>query len=82
MPAGATAERRADCRAAKRADRDFAVAWAKMYGNGRVFYSTLGHVEANWDKPEFQTMMVEAIKWALKLVDADITPRPAPVPQD
>ncbi len=62
----------------KRADRDFAVAWAKMYGKGRVFYTTLGHVEANWDKPEFQTMMVEAIKWALKLVDADITPRPAP----
>ena len=62
----------------KRADRDFAVAWAKMYGQGRVFYSTLGHVEANWDKPEFQTMMVEAIKWALKLVDADITSRPAP----
>jgi hypothetical protein len=62
----------------KRADRDFAVAWAKMYGKGRVFYTTLGHVETNWDKPEFQTMMVEAIKWAVKLVDADITPRPAP----
>ena len=62
----------------KRADRDFAVAWAKTYGNGRVFYSTLGHVEANWDKPEFQTMMVEAIKWTLKLIDADISPRPAP----
>ena len=26
-----------------RTDRDFAVAWAKMYGKGRVFYSTLGH---------------------------------------
>jgi hypothetical protein len=45
---------------------------------GRVFYSTLGHVEANWDKPEMQTMNVEAIKWALKLVDADVTPRAAP----
>jgi type 1 glutamine amidotransferase len=61
-----------------RQDRDFAVTWAKMYGNGRVFYSTLGHVEANWDKPEMQTMMTEAIKWALKIVDADVTPRPAP----
>lgn len=61
-----------------RADRDFAVAWAKMYGKGRVFYSTLGHVEDNWDKPEVRTMYREAIKWALGLVDADITPRPAP----
>ena len=61
-----------------RKDGDFAVAWAKMYGKGRVFYTTLGHVEANWDKPEMQTMMTEAIKWALRLVDADVTPRPMP----
>jgi type 1 glutamine amidotransferase len=62
----------------KRTDGDFAVAWAKTYGEGRVFYTTLGHVESNWDRPEFQTMMTEAIKWALKLVDADITPRALP----
>jgi uncharacterized protein len=42
-----------------------------------VFYSTLGHVDANWDKPEMQKMFTEAIKWALRLVDADVTPRPA-----
>ena len=61
-----------------RTDRDFAVAWAKMYGKGRVFYSTLGHVEANWDRPEMQAMVAGAIKWALGLVEADVTPRPAP----
>jgi type 1 glutamine amidotransferase len=60
-----------------RKDKDFAVAWAKMYGKGRVFYSTLGHVEANWDKPEMQAMYRDAIRWALGLVDADVTPRPA-----
>ena len=46
-----------------------------MYGKGRVFYSTLGHVEANWDTPEMQAMFTGAIKWALGLVDADVTPR-------
>lgn len=61
-----------------RTDRDFAVTWAKMYGKGRVFYSTLGHVEENWDRPDFQQMYVGAIKWALRLVDADVTSRPAP----
>ena len=61
-----------------RTDRDFAVAWAKMYGKGRVFYTTLGHVEANWDRADMQTMVTGAIKWALGLVDADVTPRPAP----
>jgi type 1 glutamine amidotransferase len=61
-----------------RTDGDFAVTWAKMYGKGRVYYSTLGHVEENWDDPRFQKMFTEAIKWTLGLVNADITPRPAP----
>jgi len=58
-----------------RTDHDFAVAWTKMYGKGRVFYTTLGHVEANWDRPEVQKMYLEAIKWAMGLVDGDATPR-------
>jgi len=61
-----------------RKDKDFAVAWAKMYGKGRVFYSTLGHPEENWDNPKMQDMYVGAIKWAMRLVDADVTPRPLP----
>jgi uncharacterized protein len=61
-----------------RTDKDFAVAWAKMYGKGRVYYSTLGHVNENWDNPQFQEMFTGAIKWALHLVDANITPQPAP----
>lgn len=58
-----------------RKDGDFAVAWAKMYGKGRVFYSTLGHVEQNWDDPRMQDMYVGAIKWAMGIVDADVRPR-------
>jgi len=61
-----------------RTDGDFAVTWAKMYGKGRVYYTTLGHVEANWDKPEFQQMMTEAIKWAMGLENADVSSRPLP----
>jgi hypothetical protein len=61
-----------------RTDGDFAVTWAKVYGKGRVYYTTLGHVEANWDKPEFQQMMTEAIKWAMGLENADVTSRPMP----
>ena len=61
-----------------RADGDFAVTWAKNYGKGRVFYSTLGHVPENWDDPRLQQMYTEAIKWALGLIDADATSRPLP----
>ncbi len=61
-----------------RADHDFAVTWAKMYGKGRVYYSTLGHQTENWNNPQIQKMYAEAIKWATRQVDADVKPRPAP----
>jgi type 1 glutamine amidotransferase len=61
-----------------RKDLDFAVTWAKMYGKGRVYYSTLGHVDQNWDDPRIQKMYSEAIQWAMGLVDADVIPRPLP----
>jgi uncharacterized protein len=61
-----------------RTDRDFAVTWAKMYGKGRVYYTTLGHVEQNWDDARFQKMMIEAVKWSMGLVNADVSSRPLP----
>jgi type 1 glutamine amidotransferase len=61
-----------------RKDNDFAVAWARNYGRGRVFYSTFGHTEESWDDPAMQTMWVEAIKWAMGVTNANVTPRPAP----
>jgi len=58
-----------------RTDGDFAVAWARRYGKGRVFYSSLGHVTENWDNPALREMYGGALKWALGLVDADAKPR-------
>jgi uncharacterized protein len=59
---------------------DFPLAWAKMYGKGRVFYGSFAHDEKNWDNPDIYHMYYEAIKWALGLTDADVTPRPYPGP--
>jgi uncharacterized protein len=61
-----------------RKDHDFAVAWARNYGKGRVFYSTLGHTDESWDDLRMQTMWLEAIKWGMGLTQADATPRPRP----
>jgi uncharacterized protein len=61
-----------------RTDRDFAVTWAKMYGKGRVYYTTLGHVQENWDNPDFQKMLIQAIKWTTGMINANITPQPLP----
>ena len=49
-----------------RTDRDFVAAYTKTYGNGRVFYSTLGHPRELWDEKWLQTMYFEALKWAMK----------------
>lgn len=59
-----------------RKDGDFPAAWAKTYGKGRVFYSILGHEAEDWDNPALSKMYFEAIRWALRLVDGDATPRP------
>ena len=59
-----------------RTDRDFPVAWAKSYGAGRVFYSTLGHEPELWDTPFVQQMYFNAIRWAVRLVDGDATAVP------
>ena len=57
-----------------REDKDFPVAWAKMYGKGRVFYSTFGHAAETWDDPQIQKMYFEATRWALRLTGDDVTP--------
>ncbi len=61
-----------------RTDHDFAVAWSKMYGKGRVFYSTLGHTEDSWDDSDVRTMYFEAIKWALWMTDGSTMSHPRP----
>jgi type 1 glutamine amidotransferase len=59
-----------------RADRDFAIAWSKMYGKGRVFYSTLGHTAESWNDPDIQKMYFESIKWVLGLTEGSTSPHP------
>jgi hypothetical protein len=41
-----------------------------------VFYSTLGHADTSWDNPALQQMYFNALRWTLRLVDGDATPRP------
>ncbi len=61
-----------------RTDGDFPLVWAKNYGKGRVFFSALNHEIDSWDNPILQTMYLEALKWAMGMTDADVTPRPMP----
>jgi type 1 glutamine amidotransferase len=61
-----------------RTDGDFPLVWAKNYGKGRVFFSALNHEIDSWDNPDLQKMYLEALKWAMGMTNADVTPRPMP----
>jgi type 1 glutamine amidotransferase len=57
---------------------DVAVAWSKMYGKGRVFYSSIGHAKENWSDPEVRTMYLEAVKWVLGITEGSTESHPRP----
>lgn len=58
---------------------NFPITWARMHGQGRVFYSALGHREDVWSHPVFQQMLFGAIGWAVGNTTADVTPNIAQV---
>jgi uncharacterized protein len=42
------------------------VAWKRMWGQGRVFYSSLGHVAKDFDVPEAREIQVRGMLWAAR----------------
>lgn len=38
--------------------------WVQHYGQGRVFYTGLGHGRAAWENPQFQRLVVRGLYWA------------------
>jgi type 1 glutamine amidotransferase len=59
----------------QRADRDFAVAWIRDEGAGRVFYSSLGHRFEVFTDPTILSHWLAGIQYALGDLEADATPR-------
>jgi hypothetical protein len=53
------------------------VVWKKMYGKGRVFYSSLGHVAKDFDVPEAREIVNRGLLWAARVSGEDAKP-PAP----
>ncbi len=58
-----------------RKDNDFALAWVKAYGNGRVFNASFGHrTELYWDARVLQ-FYADAIQFATGDLPAPVAPR-------
>ncbi len=66
----------------RRTDRDFALAWVREFGNGRVFASVLGHRHEVWDNPRIQRMWREAFRWAVGITDGETASLPLPTDDD
>lgn len=41
------------------------VAWTRMDGRGRVFYTSLGHEHDVWNDPRYQKLLLNGINWAM-----------------
>jgi type 1 glutamine amidotransferase len=47
--------------------------WARLHGQGRVFYTSMGHREDVWQSPVFQGILFGGLAWAVRNADADVT---------
>ncbi len=58
-----------------RTDGDFALAWIRSFGKGRVFYSAFGHFPESFQSPPLRTMLLKALLWLTGEIDAEAAPR-------
>jgi uncharacterized protein len=42
------------------------LAWARPFGQGRVFYTALGHEASVWQDPRYQRILMNAILWSIR----------------
>jgi len=47
------------------------VVWKKMYGKGRIFYTSLGHVAADFDVPQAREIVKRGMLWAARVTGDD-----------
>ena len=52
------------------------IAWVKNYGEGKVFYISLGHREDVWTNETYQQSLLGGIKWILGQAEGNATPNP------
>lgn len=52
----------------------FPETWARRHGDGRVFYTSLGHREDVWTNPSFQQILLGGLAWSAGNAKAEIRP--------
>jgi type 1 glutamine amidotransferase len=59
----------------RRQDKDFALAWVKRYGEGRVFYCDFGHIGEPFHNPAVLQFYLDGIQYALGDLKVDDAPK-------
>ena len=57
-----------------REDQDYALAWVRQYGRGRVFYCTIAHSPSNFWDPKLLQFYLAAVQFAVGDLPAPTTP--------
>ena len=52
----------------------YPVTWARRHGQGRVFYTALGHREEEWQEQAMPALLLGALRWAFGDVPAEVPP--------
>jgi type 1 glutamine amidotransferase len=52
------------------------VSWVKEYGQGKMFYTNLGHNTETWASTKYRESLIGGVKWVLGLEEGDATPNP------
>lgn len=52
------------------------VTWVRQTGQGRLFYTNLGHTPSTWEDPRFRAQIVQAIRWTGGRLEASASPNP------
>ena len=53
---------------------DYPIAWCRKHGQGKVFYTSLGHREDVWTNADYQQHILGGILWSLGLAPGDADP--------
>lgn len=53
---------------------DYPITWCSTNGDGRVFYTGLGHRDDVWTNELYQNMVAKGILWAGKKIEGDASP--------
>jgi type 1 glutamine amidotransferase len=61
---------------------NFPQTWTRTHGKGKVFYTSMGHRGDVWDNPNYQKLLVGALRYVTGQVEADAKPNVSTVTPD